>query len=77
MTSIRRLAAACLTASLVWCLAEGAPPARAETTLKVVMHSDLKIVDPIWTGCVRDACNFSRLRRCPAEFTLLDRTIIF
>ena len=25
------------------------PPARAETTLRVVMHSDLKIVDPIWT----------------------------
>src|SRR5262249_10086808 len=49
MTSIRRVAAACLAASLVWCLAEGAPPARAETTLKVVMHSDLKIVDPIWT----------------------------
>src|SRR5262247_176123 len=49
MTSIRRVAAACLTASLLWCLAEGTPPARAETTLKVVMHSDLKIVDPIWT----------------------------
>jgi peptide/nickel transport system substrate-binding protein len=49
MTSIRRVAAACLTLSLLWCLAEGAPPARAETTLKVVMHSDLKIVDPIWT----------------------------
>jgi peptide/nickel transport system substrate-binding protein len=24
-------------------------PARAQTTLRVVMHSDLKIVDPIWT----------------------------
>ena len=24
-------------------------PATAETTLRVVMHSDLKIVDPIWT----------------------------
>jgi len=24
-------------------------PAKAETTLRVVMHSDLKIVDPIWT----------------------------
>src|SRR5262245_3194182 len=24
-------------------------PARAETTLRVVMHSDLKIIDPIWT----------------------------
>ena len=27
----------------------GAPPAAAESTLRVVMHSDLKIVDPIWT----------------------------
>jgi peptide/nickel transport system substrate-binding protein len=26
-----------------------ATPAAAETTLRVVMHSDLKIVDPIWT----------------------------
>src|SRR2546426_11045987 len=26
-----------------------AGPAQAETTLRVVMHSDLKIVDPIWT----------------------------
>ena len=58
-------------------LASVASSAVAQTTLRVVMHSDLKIVDPIWTGCVRDACNFSRLRRCPAEFTLLDRTIIF
>src|SRR5499427_7271434 len=49
MTSIRRVAAACLAVSLLWCLAEGAPPARAETTLKVVMHSYLKILDPIWT----------------------------
>src|SRR5215475_10750689 len=49
MTSIRRVAAACLAVSLLWCLAEGALPARAETVLKVVMHSDLKIVDPIWT----------------------------
>lgn len=27
----------------------GAPPAGAQDTLRVVMHSDLKIVDPIWT----------------------------
>jgi peptide/nickel transport system substrate-binding protein len=27
----------------------GAVPATAETTLRVVMHSDLKILDPIWT----------------------------
>ncbi|MGN6098983.1 MAG: ABC transporter substrate-binding protein [Bosea sp. (in: a-proteobacteria)] len=26
-----------------------AGPAQAETTMKVVMHSDVKIVDPIWT----------------------------
>jgi len=25
-------------------------PALAQTTLRVVMHSDLKIVDPIWTS---------------------------
>ena len=30
-------------------LASLASPALAQTTLKVVMHSDLKIVDPIWT----------------------------
>ena len=24
-------------------------PVSAETTLRVVMHSDLKIVDPVWT----------------------------
>ena len=26
-----------------------APAARAETTLKVALHSDLKIIDPVWT----------------------------
>src|SRR5499425_1458242 len=30
-------------------LAASALGARAETTLRAVMHSDLKIVDPIWT----------------------------
>src|SRR5919108_224023 len=30
-------------------LTTGVVPARGETTLRVVMHSDLKIVDPIWT----------------------------
>ena len=29
--------------------AMGALSAAAQTTLRVVMHSDLKIVDPIWT----------------------------
>ena len=28
-------------------------------------------------GCVRDACNFSRLVMCPAKFTLLDSLCIF
>src|SRR5260370_17154762 len=47
MSRIRPLAVAVL--SLAW-LAAGAPGrAGAETTLRVVMHSDLKIVDPIWT----------------------------
>ncbi|MBV8188820.1 MAG: ABC transporter substrate-binding protein [Alphaproteobacteria bacterium] len=39
----RRLACAALA------LAAFAAPAWAETTLKVALHSDLKIVDPIWT----------------------------
>jgi peptide/nickel transport system substrate-binding protein len=39
-------AAAGLSAMLA---AGGATPAGAETTLRAVMHSDLKIVDPIWT----------------------------
>jgi peptide/nickel transport system substrate-binding protein len=30
-------------------LGPGAPAAEAQTTLRVVMHSDLKILDPIWT----------------------------
>src|ERR1700733_12573379 len=37
-------------------LATAAAPAMAQTTLRAVMHSDLKIVDPIWTTAyiVRD-----------------------
>src|SRR6266567_723104 len=38
------LAAACTAG-----LAAATSPAAAQTTLRVVMHSDLKIVDPIWT----------------------------
>ena len=38
-----------LTLVLVTAAVVAAPPATAETTLRVVMHSDLKIVDPIWT----------------------------
>jgi peptide/nickel transport system substrate-binding protein len=44
MTSIRLILAACAAI-----LAVHATPAAAQTTLRVVMHSDLKIVDPIWT----------------------------
>jgi peptide/nickel transport system substrate-binding protein len=44
MTPRRLLAVACAIV-----LVAAAAPASAETTLRVVMHSDLKIVDPIWT----------------------------
>ena len=45
---IRHLAvAACAAAVLALTLS--APAAFAQTTLRVVKHSDLKIVDPIWT----------------------------
>src|SRR5690348_11675912 len=40
---------AILAAACVGSLAAVAPPALAQTTLRVVMHSDLKILDPIWT----------------------------
>jgi peptide/nickel transport system substrate-binding protein len=48
MKFLRRCSAVCAALSMVWCLG-AAGPASAQTTLKVVMHSDLKIVDPIWT----------------------------
>ena len=35
--------------AVIGALVAAAPGARAETTLRAVMHSDLKIVDPIWT----------------------------
>jgi peptide/nickel transport system substrate-binding protein len=35
--------------AVIAALAASAAGARAETTLRAVMHSDLKIVDPIWT----------------------------
>src|SRR3982751_2842939 len=47
MRLARRLAAVTIVA--LWGLGLAAQPSGAETTLKVVMHSDLKIVDPIWT----------------------------
>lgn len=40
---------AILAAACVGSLAAVATPASAQTTLRVVMHSDLKILDPIWT----------------------------
>ncbi|HZQ00774.1 MAG TPA: ABC transporter substrate-binding protein [Reyranella sp.] len=35
--------------------ATAAPPASAETVLRAVMHSDLKIIDPIWTTALISA----------------------
>ena len=49
MKFLRHCPAACVAVSVMWCLAGAQQPASAETVLKVVMHSDLKIVDPIWT----------------------------
>src|SRR5262245_35233216 len=46
MGILRSLAVAAAVLSL---LTVAVPSAQAETTLRVVMHSDLKIVDPIWT----------------------------
>src|SRR5438552_16470848 len=40
---------AILAATCVGSLMAVAAPALAETTLRAVMHSDLKILDPIWT----------------------------
>ena len=45
----RTLKRAALAAALPLALAFPAPSALAQSTLRVVMHSDLKIVDPIWT----------------------------
>ena len=44
MSVLRRLAA---VAVAIWGLF--APPAMAETTLRMVSHADIKILDPIWT----------------------------
>jgi hypothetical protein len=52
-----------------------APTDRKEFAYTYIMH-ELGISE-LYMGCVRDACNFSRWRRCPAEFTLLDGEIIF
>jgi len=49
MSLARGFLAALAGLSVVWVSIGGAPRAQAETVLRVVMHSDLKIVDPIWT----------------------------
>ena len=49
MTFLRNFTRAVLGAALPIALALPMPAAWAQTTLRVVMHSDLKIVDPIWT----------------------------
>jgi peptide/nickel transport system substrate-binding protein len=49
MNLARRFLAVLAAAIVLWTLGGGPRPAGAETTLRVVMHSDLKIVDPIWT----------------------------
>ena len=51
MTALRRLL---LPLLVVFGLA-AAQPAPAETVLRAVMHSDLKIIDPIWTTALISA----------------------
>ena len=48
MTSLRRTVTLSLVLSLMGAVGSAAPAA-AQNTLRVVMHSDLKIIDPIWT----------------------------
>src|SRR6266851_5802325 len=47
MMLLRRMSVAFVVLAVAGML--GSAPANAETTLRVVMHSDLKILDPIWT----------------------------
>src|SRR5207245_4632566 len=49
MSRTRCLIALAVVLALVAVAVVATPPVAAETTLRVVMHSDLKIVDPIWT----------------------------
>ena len=51
MSGIRRLALFVLAALGL----ASAVPAHADTTLRVVMHSDLKFIDPIWTTALISA----------------------
>ncbi|MBI1848340.1 MAG: ABC transporter substrate-binding protein [Candidatus Rokubacteria bacterium] len=48
MSRARR--AALVVAGTAFLFTAGAAPALAQGTLRVVMHSDLKILDPIWSG---------------------------
>src|SRR5437879_8683407 len=48
MFDLRKPAIALVAAAGVVGLA-GAMPAQAQTTVKAAMHSDVKILDPIWT----------------------------
>ncbi len=49
MAVLRRLAGIGMALSVGLLVGTAARPADAQSTLRVVMHSDLKIVDPIWT----------------------------
>ena len=49
MTFARRVPAVFAMVTLIGLLGGPAQPAHAQSVLRVVMHSDLKIVDPIWT----------------------------
>ena len=54
MSRMRRL----LLPLLAACGLAAATPAPAETVLRAVMHSDLKIIDPIWTTALISAHHF-------------------
>ena len=46
---LRRTVATLIVPAMLAIVVTASAPAQAETVLRVVMHSDLKIVDPIWT----------------------------
>jgi peptide/nickel transport system substrate-binding protein len=47
--TVRLAARSAIAAGLVLALLAAAPVAKADSTLKVSLHSDLKIIDPVWT----------------------------
>src|SRR5437899_10881828 len=49
MHRVRHLAVACSLVSTALFASAAPGPVLAQTTVRAVMHSDLKIVDPIWT----------------------------